>query len=123
MDFREKIRLMERINLDDMDRVPEWARAEHMERTVPLKELWKYPKTPQIRRRRNKMRDMNNKKKKKTARFRKMKRKHVIICHSAEEMNRKADALMEQGYQVERETGVLPIQTICFPIFMVMFWR
>ena len=51
MDFREQIRLMERINLDDMDRVPEWARAEHMERNVSLKELWKYPKTPQIRRR------------------------------------------------------------------------
>ncbi len=50
MDYREQIRLMERINLNDMDRVPEWARAEHMERIVPLKELWKYPKTPQIRR-------------------------------------------------------------------------
>ena len=122
MDFREKIRLMERINLDDMDRVPEWARAEHMERIVPLKELWKYPITLQIRRRRNKMQDVNSKKN--IARgFRKIKRKHVMICRSAEEMNRKADALMEQGYQVERETGVLPIQTICFPIFMVMFWR
>ena len=53
----------------------------------------------------------------------KMRSKHVIICHSAEEMNRKADALMEQGYQVERETGVQPVQTICFPIFMVKFWR
>ena len=31
-----------------------------------------------------------------------MKRKNVIICHSAEEMNRRADALMEQGHQVER---------------------
>ena len=122
MDFREKIRLMERINLDDMDRVPEWARAEHMERIVPLKELWKYPKTLQIRRRRNKMKDVNSKKN--IARgFRKIKRKHVIICRSAEEMNRKADALMEQGYQVERETGVLPVQTIYFPIFIVKFWR
>lgn len=75
MDFREQMRLMERINLDDMDRVPEWARAEHMERNVSLKELWKYPKTPQIRRRRNKMKDMNSKKKKKTAI-----RKIVILC-------------------------------------------
>jgi hypothetical protein len=50
MDFREQIRWMERININDMDRVPEWARAEKMERIVPLKELWKYPKTPQIRR-------------------------------------------------------------------------
>ena len=50
MDFREQIRWMERIDINDMDRVPEWARAEKMERIVLLKELWKYPKTPQIRR-------------------------------------------------------------------------
>lgn len=25
-----------------MERVPEWARAEHMEMSIPLKELWKY---------------------------------------------------------------------------------
>ena len=32
MDFREQIRQMERVNINDMDRVPEWARAEKMER-------------------------------------------------------------------------------------------
>jgi len=52
-----------------------------------------------------------------------MKRKNIIICHSAEEMNRKADALMEQGYQVERETGVQPVRTICFPIYKIKFWK
>ena len=41
--------------------------------------------------------------------FRKVKRKSVIICHSEEEMNRKADALIEQGFQVERQSGVLPV--------------
>ena len=50
MDFSAQIRQMERVNINDMDRVPEWARAEKMERIVPLKELWKYPKTPQMRR-------------------------------------------------------------------------
>ena len=39
MDFRAQIRQMERVNINDMDRVPEWARAEKMERIVPLKEL------------------------------------------------------------------------------------
>ncbi len=52
-----------------------------------------------------------------------MKRKQEIVCHSAEEMNRKADTLMEQGYQVERETGVQPVQTLCFPIYKVKFWK
>ena len=49
MDFREQIRQMENRNINDMDRVAEWARAEQMERIVPLKELWKYPKTTQLR--------------------------------------------------------------------------
>jgi len=44
MDFREQIRQMERVNINDMERVPEWARAEQLERIVPLKELWGYPK-------------------------------------------------------------------------------
>ena len=52
-----------------------------------------------------------------------MKRKNVIICHSVEEMNRRADALMKQGYQVEREVGVQPVQMICFPIYRVKFWN
>ena len=42
MDFREQIRQMERVNINDMDRVPEWARVEQLERIVPLKELWRY---------------------------------------------------------------------------------
>ncbi len=65
---------MEKINLNDMDRVPEWARAEHMERIVPLKELWKYPKSSQIRRQGTK-KNMNSKKKKNTTI-----RRIVILC-------------------------------------------
>jgi len=42
MDIRERIRLEERLGARELDRVPEWARAEYMERSVPLKELWKY---------------------------------------------------------------------------------
>lgn len=52
-----------------------------------------------------------------------MKRKHEIICHSAEEMNRRADALIEQGFQVERKSGVLPVQALCFPIYKIVFWK
>jgi len=51
-----------------------------------------------------------------------MKRKHEIICHSEIEMNRQADTLIEQGYKVERQSGVLPIQPICFPTYKVVFW-
>lgn len=52
-----------------------------------------------------------------------MKRKNVIICHSAEEMNRKADALIEQGFQVETEVSVHPVQMICLSSYKIMFWK
>ena len=55
--------------------------------------------------------------------IRKVKRKSVIICHSAEEMNRKADALIEQGFQVERQSGVLPVQPFCIVTYRVFFWK
>ena len=52
-----------------------------------------------------------------------MKRKHEIICSSEIEMDRRADNLIEQGYKVERNTGVVPAQSICIPIYKVIFWR
>ncbi len=52
-----------------------------------------------------------------------MKRKHEIICSSEIEMDRRADNLIEQGYKVERNTGVVPVQLICIPIYKVIFWR
>ena len=52
----------------------------------------------------------------------KMKRKHEIICYTEREMNRQADTLIEQGYQVERHSGVLPIHPICIPTYKVVFW-
>jgi hypothetical protein len=52
----------------------------------------------------------------------KMKRKHEIICYSEGEMNRQADTLIEQGYKVERQSGVLPIHPICIPTYKVVFW-
>lgn len=42
MDFRE-IRFMEEREFQELKKVPEWARVEHMEMRVPLEELWKYP--------------------------------------------------------------------------------
>ena len=43
MDIREQIRILEMTERSELDRVPAWARAEHMEQCVPLEELWKYP--------------------------------------------------------------------------------
>lgn len=43
MDFREQIRFVVEREIQGLKRVPEWARAEHMEMSVPLKELWNYP--------------------------------------------------------------------------------
>ena len=75
MDFREQLRQMERVNINDMDRVPEWARAEQLERIVPLKELWRYPKTSAAIGQRRKKKGMKCKKKKNTA-----VRRIVVIC-------------------------------------------
>ena len=36
---------MENNNITEQDLVPYWARAEHLERIVPLKELWKYSRS------------------------------------------------------------------------------
>ena len=52
-----------------------------------------------------------------------MKRKSVIICHSEEEINRKADALIERGFHVERQSGVLPVQPFCIATYRVVFWK
>ena len=75
MDFREQIRQMERVNINDMERVPEWARAEQLERIVPLKELWGYPKISADTGQRSKIKGMKSKKKKHTAI-----RRIVVIC-------------------------------------------
>ena len=75
MDFREQIRQMERVNINDMERVPEWARAEQLERIVPLKELWGYPKISADTGQRSKIKGMKSKKKKNTA-----VRRIVVIC-------------------------------------------
>ena len=50
-----------------------------------------------------------------------MKKTQVWICHSTEEMNRRADELIEKGYEVEKETGVLPGQGFCFPIYRLLY--
>ena len=42
MYYRESFQFMEGRDLQNLKRVPEWARAERMDRTVPLKELWRY---------------------------------------------------------------------------------
>ena len=55
--------------------------------------------------------------------FSNVKGKRLIICHSEEEMNRKADVLIEQGFQVERQSGVLPVQLLCIATYRVVFWK
>ena len=52
-----------------------------------------------------------------------MKRKHVMFCCSEEEQNRQADILIEKGYRVEREIGVIPIQPLCYPTYKIIFWE
>ena len=51
-----------------------------------------------------------------------MKRKHEIMCNNEREMNRRADSLIEQGYTVERLSGVLPVQAVCIPTYKVIYW-
>lgn len=43
MDFRDQLRYMGERDFQERNRVPEWVRAERMEMTVPLNDLWKYP--------------------------------------------------------------------------------
>lgn len=50
-----------------------------------------------------------------------MKKTQVWICHSTEEMNRRADELIAKGYEVEMETGVLPGQCFCLPIYRLLY--
>ena len=52
-----------------------------------------------------------------------MKRRHKIICYSEREMDRRADTLIEQGYKVERYSGVLYVQAMCIPTYKVVFWK
>lgn len=113
----EQIHFTGERKLLNLKRIPEWAHAEHMEMAVPLKELWKY--SDAFKRKNSIISEI-------IRRMRglwKMKRENVIICHSAEEMNRKADMLIEQGFHVEREVGVQPAHAICLTIYKVLFWK
>ena len=118
MYYRESFQIMEGRDLQGLKSMPKWAREEHMERSVPLKELWRYSGSSSKKEKPHRDRYFQYNKE-----VRKMKRKHEMICHSAEEMNRRADALIEQGFQVEREAGVLPVQALCFPIYKIIFWK
>lgn len=50
-------------------------------------------------------------------------RKQAIICHSADDMERRADMLLLEGFQVAMEIGVQPVQPYCFPTYRVVFWK
>lgn len=50
-----------------------------------------------------------------------MKKTQVWICHSTEEMNRRADELIEKGFDVDMETGVLPGQGICCFVYRLVY--
>ncbi len=58
-----------------MDRVPEWARAEQMERIAPREELWKYPQTSTDTEQRSRTKGMKSNKTKNAA-----VRRIVILC-------------------------------------------
>ena len=44
MFIREELHMIERSRIRETGYLPEWIRAEHMERFVPLKELWRFSK-------------------------------------------------------------------------------
>lgn len=44
MDIREQLYHMDRFKHTELDYIPAWARAEHMQQSVPLKELCSYGK-------------------------------------------------------------------------------
>lgn len=50
-------------------------------------------------------------------------RKYEIVCQSENEMDRRADALLERGYKVERVTGVMPLRFLVFITYKVIFWK
>ncbi len=119
MDFKEQFRYMDRISIDERDSLPEWVRAEHMERSVPLKELWKYPGVLETKT--GIMEHFTRWWK----RRRVSKKKYEIRCSSSEEMDRIADAMIGKGFYVERVTGILPAQSygLYLPVYKVIYWE
>ncbi|MBQ0064780.1 MAG: hypothetical protein KBT48_03380 [Firmicutes bacterium] len=50
-------------------------------------------------------------------------RKNKITCHSEIEMDAKAEALLEKGYQAERKIGVQSIPNLCILTYQVLYWK
>ena len=45
MFIREELHMIERGRTGGQEYLPEWIRSEHLERFVPLRELWKYARS------------------------------------------------------------------------------
>lgn len=80
MDYREKIYFAIEKERQERNKVPVWAQAEHMEQSVPLKELWNYSDSfePAKKPAGTLLRRIKGFRKKKT----------VDFCHGAEELSR-----------------------------------
>lgn len=100
----------------ELHKIPQWAKAEHLERYISLKELWEYPEEDS--KKRNRIVNFFRK-----SRRRWFKRKHRIVCMNEAEMNRVTDHLIERGYHAEREVGIHPFPTTQMMIYAVIYWK
>lgn len=112
---REMINLTDR-NYTEINRIPKWASDENLQNIVPAKELFrlktKEKSNSTFRTICKKIRSILHKT-----------RKNVIVCYSEEEMDRKADSLIENGFTVERNTGVRSTTGLCFTTYQVLYWN
>ena len=52
-----------------------------------------------------------------------MVKKYTIICQSEDEMNRRADELIEKGFKVERVTKGAPFFPFILITYNVRYWK
>lgn len=100
----------------ELHKIPQWVKSEHMEKCISLKELCKYSE------------DDVKKKKAIIAFFKKwrkrwFKKKHRIVCVNEAAMERIADDLIERGYHAEREVGIHPFPGTQMMIYAVIYWK
>lgn len=111
---REEIRSL--FVAQELHRIPQWTKMEHLERNIPLNELWNYSeddikkKTPIITLF-------------KKWRKRWFKKKRRIVCVDEAAMNRIADQLIERGYHAEREVAIHPFPSTQAMIYAVIYWN
>lgn len=89
--------------------IPEWAKAEHMEMSVPMEELGKYGDGTN-----RGIRGLVDSVKEDIMRFfnKEKKQIRVIRCHSRREMESLHDKYIEKGIMAEESISVIPYSTV-----------